>query len=125
MSHTHNTSAAATDVTELIQDLDGGQFERMLSAALSQSAAAAVDNGKQAEVTIKLVIKPIKGTQQVHMNHTLVFKKPTSQGKTSEEATQTTTLHVGRFGRLSLTPESQLAFIDRQGQPVTTPTAAA
>lgn len=42
------SQAAATDVSEFITDLDGGQFERMLSVALSQSAAAAVDKQKKA-----------------------------------------------------------------------------
>jgi hypothetical protein len=35
------SQSAATDVAQLIQELDAGQFERMLSVALSQSAAAA------------------------------------------------------------------------------------
>ena len=60
-------SAAVTDVGEFIAELDGGVFERQLSAALSLSAAACVDNQKQSEVTIKLVMKPITGTHQVHV----------------------------------------------------------
>lgn len=110
-------SAAVTDVSEFVSDLDAGVLERQLSVALSQSAAAAVDNQKQAEVTLKLVLKPIPGTHQVHVQHTLVFKKPTATGKTAEEASQTTTMHVGKFGRLSLSPESQLDLITKQGQP--------
>ena len=43
MPEVKNTASAATDVAEFISDLDGGQFERMLSIALSQSAAATVD----------------------------------------------------------------------------------
>lgn len=109
------SQSAATDVPDLIQELDGGNFERMLSIALSQSAAAAVDNGKVAEVTVKFKLKPIGGTHQVHCEHALVFKKPTSNGKTSEEATQTTTLHVGKFGRLSLIPESQSVLFSKDG----------
>ena len=106
-------SAAVTDVGEFISDLDAGVFERQLSAALSLSAAAAVDNQKQSEVTIKLVMKPISGTHQVHVAHTLVFKKPTSTGKTSEETNQTTTLHVGKFGKLSLVPDNQMSFLSK------------
>ncbi|MFN7162984.1 MAG: hypothetical protein ACK5VJ_00465 [Pseudomonadota bacterium] len=110
------SQSAATDVPELIQELDGGNFERMLSIALSQSAAAAVDNSKVAEVTVKFKLKPIGGTHQVHCEHELVFKKPTANGKTSEQATQTTTLHVGKFGRLSLIPESQSVLFDKAGK---------
>lgn len=46
------STAAATDVAEFITDLDGGQFERLLSIALSQTAAAVVDNGKKGEVKV-------------------------------------------------------------------------
>ena len=48
--------AAATDISEFMTDLDGGQFERMLSVALSQSAAAAVDKQKVAEIGLLLVV---------------------------------------------------------------------
>ena len=117
MPEVKNTTSAATDVTEFISDLDGGQFERMLSIALSQSAAATVDNGKLSEVTVKLKIKPISGTHQVHVEHMLVYRKPTATGKSSEETTQTTTLHVGKNGKLSLVPDTQLPLLMRDGQP--------
>lgn len=109
------SQSAATDVPQLIQELDGGQFERMLSIALSQSAAATVDNGKVSEIVVKFKLKPIGGTHQVHCEHALVFKKPTASGETSEKASQTTTLHVGKFGRLTLIPESQTSFLDKAG----------
>jgi hypothetical protein len=105
--------AAATDVSEFITDLDGGQFERMLSVALSKSAAAAVDNQKTAEVTIKLKLKPIGGSHMVHIDHTLTFKRPTETGESSEKAQRVTTLHVGKFGKLTLVPESQTSFLDK------------
>lgn len=110
------SQSAATDVPDLIQELDGGNFERMLSIALSQSAAAAIDNGKPAEVSVTFKLKPIKGTHQLHCEHALVFKKPTANGKASEQATQTTTLHVGKFGSLSLMPESQYSLFEKPTQ---------
>lgn len=112
-----SSAAAATDVPQLIQELDGGQFERMLSVAISQAAAAAVDNAETAEVSIKLKLKPISGTHQVHCEHTITYRKPTLNGESSEKATQTTTLHVGKFGKLTITPENQLSFLDKQGNP--------
>jgi len=110
---TGKSPAAATDVSEFITDLDGGQFERMLSVALSKSAAAAVDNQKTAEVTIKLKLKPIGGSHMVHIDHTLTFKRPTETGESSEKAQRVTTLHVGKFGKLTLVPESQTSFLDK------------
>ena len=61
----HSSNSAATDVPQLIGELDAGQFERMVSIALSQCAASTVDNGKKSKVKIELDIEPIKGTHQV------------------------------------------------------------
>lgn len=105
---TQQSTAAATDVAEFITDLDGGQFERLLSIALSQTAAAVVDHDKKGAVTIKLQIERIEGTHQVRIAHTLTFTKPTSMGKSSEETDGATVLHVGKFGALSLAQPSLL-----------------
>jgi hypothetical protein len=110
--------SAATDVGEFIIDLDGGMFDRKLSIALSQVAAAAVDNDKAGEVTVKFSFTKIPGTKQVQCKHQLKFLRPTADGKASEEESRSTPLHVGRFGRLSLAPENQLEIINRAGQPV-------
>ena len=119
MSSTANTPAsAATDVSEFITDLDGGMFDRMLSKALSDTAAAAVDHDKVGEVTLKFNFKKIPGTAQVHCAHTIKFSCPTEDGKRGEEATRTTALHVGKFGSLSLAPANQMAFFNRTGAPV-------
>ena len=110
------STSAATDVGELITDLDGGVFDRKLSIALSQVAASVVDNNRAGEVNIKLQFKRIPGTTQVHCEHTLKFTRPTMDGKASEEETRTTALHVGKFGKLSLAPENQMAMFDKSGQ---------
>ena len=107
------STSAATDVGEFFQDLDGGVFEGKLSVALSQVAAASVDNDKTGEVNIKLAFKKIPGTTQVHCEHTLKFSKPTMDGKAGEEEKRTTALHVGKYGKLTIAPENQMTFIDR------------
>lgn len=113
MSELNQSTSAATDVGEFITDLDGGVFDRKLSIALSQVAASVVDNKKVGEVNVKLKFTRIEGTQQVHCEHTLKYTRPTMDGKASEEETRSTALHVGKFGKLSLAPENQLAFLDR------------
>lgn len=113
----HQSTSAATEVAEFITDLDGGNFDRKLSIALSQVAAASVDNDKAGEVSVKFVFTKIPGTTQVHCAHTLKFTKPTMDGKAGEEEKRTTPMHVGKFGRLTLAPENQMAFLDRAGQP--------
>jgi hypothetical protein len=113
-----NFTSAATDVGEFITDLDGGIFDRKLSIALSEAAAACVDNDKSGEVAVKFTFKKIPGTKQVHCQHQLKYTTPTADGKKSEEETRSTPLHVGKFGRLSLAPENQLAMLDRAGHVV-------
>jgi hypothetical protein len=82
--------------------------------ALSQVAAASVDNDRVGEVTLKMTFKTIPGTTQVHCSHQLKFSRPTLNGKAGEEETRVTALHVGKFGRLSLAPENQMTFLDKQ-----------
>jgi hypothetical protein len=108
------TSAAVTDVGEFVTDLDGGMFDRMLSIALSQTAAAVVDHERVGEVTVKFKMEKIQGTTQIRLAHTLKFSKPTMNGKAGEETEGATVLHVGRYGALSLAQPSLLAK-DRQG----------
>lgn len=108
------TTAAATDVGEFISDLDGGTFDRKLSIALSQVAAAAVDHDKVGSVSLTFNFKKIPGTTQVHCEHHLKFVKPTMDGKAGEEEKRTTPLHVGKFGRLTLAPENQMSFMDKK-----------
>ncbi len=106
-------ASAATDVPEFISDLDGGMFERILSQALSETAAAAIDHAKIGEVTIKFKIDRIVGTHQVRLQHDVKFKKPTSMGSASEETSGATVLHVGKYGRLSL---AQPSLLDNERQ---------
>ena len=108
-----DTTRAATNVPELISDLDGGVFERVLSIALSQVGSAVTTHEKKGEVTLKLKFEHIKGTSQVRMEHDLAFKKPTGSGASSEVTKGATVLHVGRFGALSLT---QPSLLDRDTQ---------
>jgi hypothetical protein len=114
MSKETSSTSAATDVSEFISDLDGGQFEHKLSVALSQVAAASYDNDKVGEVSIKFAFKKIPGTAQVHVEHTLKFVRPTMAGKASEEEKRTTALFVGQYGALTLAPANQMEFIDRK-----------
>jgi len=117
------SDSAATDVGEFVTDLDGGNFDTKLSTALSQVAANVVDYDKVGEVSVSLKFKKIPGTSQVHCIHTIKYTKPTLDGKAGEEESRTTALHVGKFGRLTLAPENQIAFLDRAGT-ITTGAAA-
>lgn len=100
--HQTDSTRAATDVAEFVTDLDGGQFDHLLSVALSEVAAAVVDREKKGKVKIEFEFERIAGTHQVRIGHTIKFEKPTTTGKVAEEASGATVLHVGRYGRLSL-----------------------
>lgn len=124
MTSTNTSStSAATDVAEFITDLDGGQFERMLSIALSQVAAGTCDNDGKGEVNVKFTFSKVPGASQVICTHQLKFSRPTQGGRASEETSRKTALHVGKFGRLTLAPENQMAMFGRDGAPATPPSA--
>lgn len=106
-----------TDVPAFISDLDGGMLERRLSLALSSVAAAVIDQDGVGEVSLKFSFKTIPGTKQVHCTHKLAFSRPTEAGKAGEDETRTTPMYVGKFGRLSLAPETQMAMFDKKGNP--------
>lgn len=109
-----DTSAASTDVPEFVSDLDGGQFERMLSIALSKTAAACIDYERGGEVVIKFKMERIPGTQQLRLGHKLAFGRPTMTGKVTEETEGATVLYVGRYGALSLAQPSLLEHRQQQ-----------
>lgn len=113
MSTKTETTAAQTDVSEFITDLDGGQFEHMMSVALCRVAAAVVDRDKKGDVKIELKFERIAGTSQVRVKHSIKFTQPTERGKSIENADGATVLHVGKYGRLSL---AQQPLIGKQGE---------
>jgi hypothetical protein len=97
-----------TDVGEFLTELEAGQLEAKLSAALSIAAVAAVDHNKNAEINLKLVIKPGgNGQPIVTVAHELKYKVPTKRGKKSEEDVGATPMHVGSGGKMSFFPEKQ------------------
>lgn len=107
--------AQRTDVGEFITDLDAGVFEQRIGVALSHVAAATMDNGGSGEVVVKFQFKRIDGTAQIKCAHSMKFTSPTTTGKASEESGGATVLHVNKGGKLSLVPDSQMSFLDKQG----------
>ena len=88
-----------------------------LADALNDMVHASTETGKASEMTLKIKLKPIGGSHMLHIEHTLDFKRPTEAGSTREDETRTTTLHVGKYGKLSLVPESQLSMLNKDGTP--------
>lgn len=117
MSSNHSSTSAATDVAEFLTDLDGGQFERMLSIAISQVAAGTCDNDGKGEVNIKLAFTKVPGASQVICAHTLKFTRPTADGKAGEEATRKTPLHVGNVRQVDAHARKPIPNVLARGHP--------
>jgi hypothetical protein len=114
---------ASTNVADFFADLDGGVFERGLSVALSQVAGSTCEHDGTGEVVIKLNFKRVPGAAMVHCEHTLQFTRPTADGSAGEKQKRTTTMHVGKNGKVTLAPENQLAMFDRSGEVAPPPKA--
>lgn len=109
----------ATDVQTMLEDLDAGVFLEKLAHAFSAVAGNVVDTGKAGEVTLKFSISQIGSGYQVNIKHRLTYTMPTKRGKSAEEDTTETLMHVGSKGKLSLFPENQTQLFTKQGQPNT------
>ena len=110
-----------TDVTQFLEDLDGGVFIQKLARALSEVAGGVVDNNDKGRIDIQLNLKRIGQSYQVNIGHTLKYTVPTLRGKISEEDTTETPMHVNTGGKLSIFPEHQNQLFTRTGEPETTP----
>lgn len=101
------------DIPELLGDLDAGVFVQRLEAALREVAMGVTTTGKKGDVVVKFGFERIGDSSQVTCTHAIKFKKPTSKGNATEEATTKTPLHVGTGGVLSLYPETQPDMFQR------------
>jgi hypothetical protein len=83
---------------QLLDELEAGAVKDALSVALNNiSLSSALHQGK-GELLFKVVTRPIKGTSQVELIHTLAFKCPTARGKKSEETGGEAVMFVQKGG---------------------------
>ncbi|KGH29252.1 hypothetical protein [Comamonas thiooxydans] len=110
-----NSSASATvnEPNEVLGEFDGGQYLAMLARALGSVAASVVDNDRKGKITLELDFTRIKKTQQVSIKHSLKFSRPTMDGEASEKVSRETVMHVGRYGKLTIMPESQMELLPK------------
>lgn len=62
---------------------------------------------------MELDFSRIKKTQQVSIKHSLKFSRPTMDGEASEKVARETVMHVGKFGKLTIMPESQMELLPK------------
>lgn len=112
-----SASSIVNDPNEVLGEFDGGQFMLILSRALGTVAAAVVDNKRKGKISLEFDFAQIPNTQQVSITHSLKLSRPTADGEASEKVKRDTVMHVGKFGKLTVMPESQLELIPRHPKP--------
>lgn len=106
----------APGFVDIFEELDAGIFDRKVSSAIAQTALAVVnaESKKQTgKVTIEFNIERIGEGAQVNMTHKLTYSKPTTRGKVMETNETQTLLYVGKGGKMTVTPDTQLDLISK------------
>lgn len=106
----------ATNVAQFIEDLDAGVFKEKISSILSDVAGASIDHSAKGTVTIQFDFKRIGESDQVQIDHTIKYKRPTSKGDISETKKTTTPMYVGAKGALTFFPEKQGQLLGKNGE---------
>jgi hypothetical protein len=104
----------------MLPDLNGGKFLGKVDTALISTALATIacgEKGKTGKVTLEFTLSRIGESNQVRLEHAVTMTQPTARGKRSETDCTETPLHVGRDGKLTLMPDTQMRFdYDRSGE---------
>ncbi|WP_373078662.1 hypothetical protein [Zhongshania sp.] len=96
------------DISELMDDLDGGTLSEKVSRALAATAIRAVDTAKGGEVLLSLKLKPIRNSSQVEVVHKIKTDYPTMNGNVVESDENSTIMYVGPKGVMTINPPDQM-----------------
>jgi hypothetical protein len=99
-----------TDVAALLPDLNAGVFEQQINTALSDVAMNVCTWDKKGEVIVKFAMKRIGEGNQVALTHSIKSVRPNKRGRSIEEYSVDTPLHVGQGGSLTLYPNTQTSL---------------
>lgn len=105
----------STNTNEFLTDLGGGVFEQKVSQAMSDVAAAVIDNERKGKLTLTFDFKSISQSQ-VMVAHSIKYEKPTRNGRSIEEDTTQTPMYVGPGGHTSFFPLDQTQLFTKTGQ---------
>jgi hypothetical protein len=106
-----------TDITEFLQELDAGVFAEKVGHELSQIAMAVVEHGRPGRLQVTLDFKQIGHHHQLTVKHTMTSTRPTLRGKKTEEDATDTPMHVGRGGKMTFFPDTQMDLIPKEPKP--------
>lgn len=93
-----------TNTEQLFEELDAGTFGKRLGVAISDTALGVITTGKKGKVAVTFNIKQVGESNQVNVDHTVEFVRPTHRGSQSEINTTSTALYVGARGKLTVLP---------------------
>lgn len=94
-----------TDIHQLFDELDAGALGKRVMEAIRQTSLGIVavnDKKKRGKVVLTFDIGQIGESNQVHIDHTLEFKKPTHRGSASEVHTTSSAMYVDLQGNLTV-----------------------
>ncbi len=95
-------------ILNTLEEFDAGVFANKLTRAAQQVALGVVEHNKAGEINVTLKVTRIGDGGQVKVDHKLKYTKPTMRGKSIEEDTTSTPMHVSaRTGQMSVTPDNQ------------------
>ena len=114
----------ATDVSQLLSELDAGKLEAQLGHALSICGGAAFDHAGEAKVTLHLTLKRQEGGSQILVASEMSYRHPTNTGTKLETCKAKTLMHVGKGGRLTFMPENQIDMFKAAAQNMPSPANA-
>lgn len=108
-------SSIVNNPMDVLGEFDGGQYLLMLARALGSVASSVVDHDRKGKIVLELDITRIKKTHQVAIKHALKFQRPTMDGEAGEKVSRETVMHVGKFGKLTIMPETQMSLLFQTG----------
>lgn len=97
----------STDIQAFLDECNAGILAEKLALALSDAALAQVtvaEKGKKAQVGLVFTFQQVGDNQQVMVDHKITTSIPTKRGKKAEEDTTSTSFHVLKGGKLSISP---------------------
>ncbi len=96
---------------EVLGEIDAGVMERIASKSLCDMACNVMDQKRKGKIVITLELDHIKNTQQVNIKSSIKAHMPTmDNGDRMETVKRDTAMFVGKFGKLSVVPDTQLGL---------------
>lgn len=112
-----NETPKIATIDQLMGELDAGLLGKRIATALAESALGVVATGdkkKRGKVTVTFDIGQVGESNQVQIDHTVEFKKPTHRGSASEVNTTSSVMYVGMYGKLTLLNNETKPMFERQ-----------